>query len=134
MKFHDKNAGSNTDNPDHQHHKMENFDKVLLNDNEKEDDKIKTNVFETTFNITKLFLGISILASPHAFSEGGIVGGIVGFAFAGALNILTVTMQSDAATAIGGNIASYSELGRAVYGLYGKIFIDVFIIIAQSGL
>jgi amino acid permease len=101
------------------------MEEVLVN---AEDDsnhlKHKASTIQTTLNTMKLFLGISILASPHAFSNSGVVGGILGVSLTTALAITTVLMQSSAAEKTGKPISSYSELGYALYRGRGKLIVD----------
>lgn len=74
--------------------------------------------------MTKMFLGISILATPHAFSNAGVIGGIVGVSITTCLAISTVLMQSEAANGTNKNIESYSELAYELYRGRGKLFVD----------
>lgn len=110
------------------------MDEVLVGDNDLRVVKHKASTPQTTFNMIKLFLGISILASPHAFSNSGVLGGIIGISFATVLAIITVIMQSEAAMKVDKEIKSYSELGYAVYRGRGKLIVDCFILIAQMGI
>ena len=89
------------------------IDEIVINNCEEKEQLHKTTTIRTTFTMVKLFIGISILASPHAFENSGVLGGIIGFTFACILSILTVNMQSDASMKIGKDIKSYSELGYA---------------------
>ena len=41
----------------------------------------KANNIHTALNSLKLFFGVAILAGPHAFSQSGLIGGIIGVAF-----------------------------------------------------
>lgn len=111
------------------------IDEVLMKD---EDDvrtlKHKASAPQTLFNLIKLFLGISILASPHAFSNSGLIGGILGITFATCLAICTVIMQSEAALKLETKINSYSDLGYALYKGRGKLVVDSFILFAQLGI
>lgn len=50
---------------------------------------------------------------------------------AAVMNMITVWMQSLAATSVDSKILSYSELGRAVYGLKGKVIVDFFVLSVQ---
>ena len=94
----------------------------------------KASTLQTTFTTIKMFVGISILASPHAFSNSGVLGGILGITLAAIFSILTVSMQSDAAIKIDKDIKSYSELGFAWFGSIGKLVVDGFILFAQLGI
>lgn len=101
------------------------MEEVLVN---AEDDtnhlKNKASTLQTTLNTIKLFIGISILASPHAFSNSGVVGGILGVTLTTGLAITTVLMQSAAADKTGKPISSYSDLGYALYRGRGKLVVD----------
>ena len=110
------------------------IDEVLVSENEEKELLHKASTTRTTFTMIKMFIGISILASPHAFENSGIIGGIIGFSFAGVLSILTVGMQSDAAIKINKDVKSYSELGYAWYGGRGKLVVDWFILFTQLGI
>ncbi|CAI2370542.1 unnamed protein product [Moneuplotes crassus] len=109
------------------------MEEVLVGDKEK-GYKNKASTCQTILNTFKLFLGISILASPHAFMNSGIVGGIIGISLATCLSIGTVLMQSDAAEKTGSIINSYSDLGYALYRGRGKLIVDTFILFAQLGI
>lgn len=109
-------------------------DEVLVGDEGDKNLKHKASTPQTIFNMIKLFLGISILASPHAFSNSGVIGGIIGISFATALAITTVLMQSEAAKKVEKPINSYSELGYALYRGRGKLVVDCFILFAQLGI
>lgn len=74
----------------------QNYDELLIEENEELFGHPRTNLIETIFNIIKLFLGISILASPAAYSQSGLIGGIIGVALAACINVCTVIMQSEA--------------------------------------
>lgn len=100
------------------------IDEVLVGDDNPKVQKHKATTLQSIFNMIKLFLGISILASPHAFSQSGIVGGILGITLATALSITTVLMQSEAAAKVGKEVNSYSELGYALYKGRGKLVVD----------
>ena len=104
------------------------IDEVLVGDEEKKGYKDKASTIQTLFNTLKLFIGISILASPHAVSNSGIVGGIIGFTLATGMAITTVLMQSDASEKVGKEIKSYSDLGYAIYKGRGKLVVDFFIL------
>jgi len=100
------------------------MEEVLVGDDDDRVDKTKASTPQTLFNMIKLFLGISILASPHAFSNSGIIGGIVGIMFATSLAITTVLMQSEAAVKVKSEIRSYSDLGYALFRSRGKLVVD----------
>ena len=51
-----------------------------------------TSVAMTYFNMFKCFIGIGILATPHALSEVGVLGGAVGIALCGMLNMYTMRL------------------------------------------
>lgn len=61
----------------------------------------KTGTFATYFNMFKIFVGIGILASPHAFSQSGILLGSLALAIIAALNIYTIFIMRDTKTACG---------------------------------
>lgn len=110
------------------------MDEVLVGEIEQERlHKNKASTAQSVLNMIKLFLGISILASPHAFSNSGIIGGIVGISLATVMAICTVLMQAQAAEKAG-NVQSYSQLGYALYRGRGKLLVDTFILFAQLGI
>jgi len=110
------------------------MEEVLVGDDDSKKLKHKASTPQTIFNMIKLFLGISILASPHAFSNSGIIGGIIGISTATAMAICTVLMQSEASVKTGKIINSYSDLGYALYRGRGKLIVDSFILFAQLGI
>jgi amino acid permease len=100
------------------------MEEVLVNADDDKNLKHKASTIQTTLNMIKLFIGISILASPHAFSNSGVVGGILGISLATAMSICTVIMQSHASEKTGKTINSYSDLGYALYRGRGKLIVD----------
>lgn len=96
MKFMNKNVQSNGNDPNPNEIGTSRFDEILLDVEDLEFEKHKANECQTIFNIIKLFLGISILASPHAYAEAGLLGGAIGVAIAAILNVVTVAMQAEA--------------------------------------
>ena len=80
-------------------------------------------IIGTCFNIFKCFIGIGILALPHAFLDVGILGGILGILIIGSLNYYTMMLQvfSKKKLQIG---ETYSDLGFLVFGSIGKFLID----------
>lgn len=74
MKFENKNA---TNDPNLK--AKSNFNEILVDEVEDiEFDKHKADVLHTIFNLTKVFLGISILVGPSSYSQSGLIGGIAG--------------------------------------------------------
>ena len=55
-----------------------NLKESLLDKSDYEDYSLKASVPQTIFNLTKFFLGISIIAIPASFQSSGLIGGIVG--------------------------------------------------------
>jgi amino acid permease len=78
-------------------------------------------------------MGIGILATPAAMKTVGIFGGAIGIILCGALNMYTMKLQIACREKLGMHITSYSELGYAVMGPYGKGFVDLCISISQFG-
>jgi amino acid permease len=72
----------------------------------------------------KIFVGIGILASPHAFSDSGIVMGCLTLSVIAILNVYTIMIMRDCKMQFKNQVNSYSELGYAVYGKTGKAFVD----------
>jgi len=95
---------------------------------------IGATVGQSVFNMAKLFLGISILATPNAFSHAGLAAGIVGIFCVSGLCIYTIHLQATCRNEIGNHIKSYSELGYAVYGKPGKTAVDIYLLVAQMGI
>ena len=96
----------------------------------------ETSVIQTYFNMFKCFIGIGILATPHAIQDVGIIGGAVVIICCGLLNMYTMTLQIACKNKLaqsGKFITSYSEMGFAVYGPRGKAFVDLCITISQIG-
>lgn len=84
----------------------------------------------------KCFIGIGILATPHAIQDVGIIGGTVVIICCGLLNMYTMSLQIACKEKLAKNgkfITSYSEMGFAVYGARGKAFVDLCITISQIG-
>ena len=84
----------------------------------------------------KCFIGIGILATPHAIQDVGIVGGTTVIIACGCLNLYTMGLQIACKNKLaeeGKYITSYSEMGFAVYGPRGKAFVDLCITISQIG-
>ena len=61
------------------------------------------------------------------------MGGVLGIAFVGMLNMYTMVLQVECKNKIGNHIESYSELGMAILGPYAKGFIDFCITLSQIG-
>jgi proton-coupled amino acid transporter len=91
-------------------------------------------VVQSIFNMSKLFLGISILATPNAFSHAGVLAGAIGILVVTILCIYTIWLQASCRNEIGDRVTSYSELGHCVYGAFGKNSVDFFLLIAQLGI
>lgn len=121
----DKDTGE-SDNKEHIPNEKETslMEEVLVNADDDIHFTHKASTLQTTLNMIKLFVGISILASPHAFSNSGVVGGILGISLATAMSICTVIMQSQASAKTGKTINSYSDLGYALYRGRGKLVVD----------
>ena len=81
----------------------------------------------------KCFIGIGILATPAAIQTVGIFGGGLGILLCGCINLYTMKMQIDCKLKVGMHIKSYSELGFAIFGPWGKAFIDFCITVSQFG-
>jgi len=90
-------------------------------------------VLQTYFNTFKCFIGIGILATPAAIAQVGVFGGALGILVCGLINLYTMKMQLACKMKIGNHITSYSELGFAVYGAWGKMCVDSMVTISQFG-
>jgi len=95
--------------------------------------KGNVGTLQTYFNCFKCFIGIGILATPAAFGNVGVLAGAIGISIVGALNLYTMHLQIACKRKMGDHIGSYSELGYAVFGVYGKAFIDLCIFVSQIG-
>lgn len=96
----------------------------------------ETSVAQTYANMFKCFIGIGILATPHAIQDVGIIGGAFVIICCGLLNLYTMTLQIACKNKLaqkGTYITSYSEMGFAIYGPRGKAFVDLCITISQLG-
>ena len=51
-----------------------------------------TGVFQTAFNMMKVFVGIGILATPSSFEKVGIIGGAVGLSLIGVVALYTMML------------------------------------------
>lgn len=111
-----------------------NLKESLLDKSDYEDYSLKASVPQTIFNLTKFFLGISIIAIPASFQSSGLIGGVVGVIAWISLNIFTVFIQTKAAVRLDEGIESLSELGMKTAGPLAKYLIDAFILIGQMGL
>ena len=91
-------------------------------------------MLQNIINMTKLFIGIAILGTPHGFSHAGLFGGIFGLLFVVVMCIYTISIQAVTRNKVGSHVKSYSELGHAVYGTWGKAGVDVFSMVGQVGI
>ena len=87
----------------------------------------------TCFNIFKCFIGIGLLALPHAFSSIGIIGGCIAIILIGSLNYYTMMLQIECKLKYGGRVETYSDLAFVVFGRYGKIVVDFSLFSSQIG-
>lgn len=67
----------------------------------------------------KTFLGIGILATPAAFGQMGLAGGIIGLVIIGIMNMYTMQLQIESKLKVNANIVSYSDLSGVVLGPKG---------------
>jgi len=112
-------------------HEDEDDDKLerysIMND---EFGKGNVGIVQTYFNSYKCFVGIGILALPAAFSQAGFVAGSLGVSIVGGINLYTMHLMLVCQQKYGADITSYSELGYAVFGVWGKAFVDMCICIS----
>jgi amino acid permease len=81
-------------------------------------------IIGTCFNIFKCFIGIGILALPHAFSYIGVIGGCIAILIIGTLNYYTMMMQIECKLKYGTACENYSDLAFLTFGKYGKMMVD----------
>lgn len=60
-------------------------------------------------------------------------GGLIGILIIGLINLYTLVLQVKCRNRVGNHIESFSELGMAVLGSWGKGFIDLCITTSQFG-
>lgn len=75
-------------------------------------------------NTAKLVFGNAYLSVPNTFMYSGWLGGIILFSVIGVLNIYTMLLNLIVADRYP-NIHSYSEIARKIYGMRGKIVVDI---------
>lgn len=95
--------------------------------------KGNVGIMQTYFNSYKCFVGIGILALPAAFHQVGFVAGSIGVTIVGVINLYTMHLMLVCQQKYGADITCYSELGYAVFGVWGKAFVDMCICISQIG-
>ena len=90
----------------------------------------RSSDFQSFMNSAKLAYGNAYLSIPNVFSKTGWLGGIILFSFVGILNIYTM-MQNLIVAERHPRLHSYSEIGKQVFGKWGKVAVDVAIWIQQ---
>ena len=88
------------------------------------DDRKKSSDFQSWVNSAKLAYGNAYLSIPSVFAKTGWLGGIVLFIIVGLLNIYTM-MQNLIVAERDPRLHSYSEIGSAIFGKYGKLAVDI---------
>jgi len=91
----------------------------------------KTGLFLTTANIVKAFVGLGILAAPYGFREVGFFLATGMILTNGVLNCYTLHIQALAKEHYGRRVKTYTDLGEACYGEFGRVMIAAVIIIGQ---
>lgn len=94
-------------------------------------DSHKTSSIKAFFLLIKAFIGTGVLFLPKAFSNGGLAFSIGLLFFFSVLSYYCYLALAQATTKTG--IASFAELGKALYGEKFKILILVSIVITQIG-
>ena len=87
----------------------------------------------TVLNCFKIFIGIGIIATPSVFAKIGIVGGNIGMIFIAFICYYTMKLQIQSVKKMSVRIRSYSELGMAVLGAFGKKVVDICMVVSQLG-
>ena len=83
----------------------------------------KTGIFLTTVNIIKAFVGLGILAAPYGFMLTGYLLASLMILTNGILNVYTVHLQSRAKEVYGHKVKTFSDLGEACFGKWGRVFV-----------
>jgi amino acid permease len=78
----------------------------------------------------KLFIGMSYLSMPNTLAQCGIIGGNLLFAFVTGINGITMWQTLKLGQAFPG-VRSFSDLGERIYGLTGRIIVDLSILVNQ---
>lgn len=86
--------------------------------------------FQSWMNSAKLCYGNAYLSIPNVFSKTGWLGGILLFSIVGLLNIYTM-MQNLLVAERHPKLHSYSQMGGAIFGKWGKLAVDIPIWIMQ---
>ena len=87
----------------------------------------KTNLFLTTVNLIKSFIGLGILASPFGFSKCGYIIASLIIITNGTLNMFTIYLQCQSKNKYGRKVKTYADLGYACYGQTGRILVAIVI-------
>lgn len=85
----------------------------------------------TTANIVKSFVGLGILAAPYGFMKVGYILATFLIVTNAALNYYTVSLQTKAKLFYGNKVKTFSDLGEACFGRWGRITTSVNIILGQ---
>jgi amino acid permease len=92
---------------------------------ETESEKIKKlGPFSTGFTLFKGFVCTGILYMPLNFQSGGSLFSAFALIFALVLTLYCIKLVLECREALGGNM-SFSEMGTATYGKWGKLMVDV---------
>jgi amino acid permease len=75
-------------------------------------------------NTSKLFFGNAYLSIPNTFKYTGWLGGLTLFTVVGPINCYTMLLNLKVADKHP-EVKSYSGLGKKVFGLTGKIIVDI---------
>jgi amino acid permease len=121
---------------------LEDQDKLInLSSNEKVNDsesstteKKLSSDFQIFANNIKIFLGNIYLTMPSVFNKTGWLGGILMYSMIAALNTYTMTSMLkvvDVIAAKKGEVKSYSDLSRKIFGKKGKLITDICMFIVQ---
>eukprot|EP00347_Sterkiella_histriomuscorum_P009779 403339927 len=91
----------------------------------------KTGFTLTTANIVKSFVGLGILAAPYGFMEVGYLPATILILTNATLNFYTVHLQTKAKEHYGRKVKTFSDLGEACFGKWGRVATALNIVIGQ---
>ncbi|CDW84980.1 UNKNOWN [Stylonychia lemnae] len=100
----------------------------------------KSSNVQSYFNSVKIFLGNVFLTMPNVFSQTGWLGGVILYSFIAVLNTYTMNQmiwvgrvysKKKNVHGLTTNVTSYTDLSYRIHGDNGKIFVIIFMFIAQ---
>lgn len=95
------------------------------------------SVRKTVFTILKSFIGSGILFLPKAFQHGGMLFSIIGLFISAGLSTFCMLRLTDCSNAVmratGGSGVSYGLLGERSFGKWGRLAVNVSLVLSQLG-